>query len=288
MFAPTKTWRKWHRQTNLTQRRHAVASALAASALPALVMARGHVIDEVVELPLVVSDETESVKKTKDALAVLSALGAAADVEKAKASKQVRRGKGKMRNRRFTMRRGPLVVYKEDNGIVKAFRNLPGVELACVTRLNLLDLAPGGHLGRFIVWTQGAFEALDGIFGSYTEKGSKTGYTIPRAVISMGDVARVINSDEVQSVVRAAKPGFVRRPRQKKNPLKNLGTMIKLNPYAVVLRRAELVAQEKRAAKKAALVESKRAGKGGRATPKVSKERKEAGKAFYAGLIADE
>jgi len=67
--------------------------------------------------------------------------------------------------------------------------------------LNLLDLAPGGHLGRFIVWTQGAFEALDGIYGSYTTKGTKTGYTIPRSMIAMGDVARVINSDEVQSVV---------------------------------------------------------------------------------------
>jgi len=44
MFAPTKTWRKWTRQTNLTQRRFAVASALAAAALPALGMARGEAI----------------------------------------------------------------------------------------------------------------------------------------------------------------------------------------------------------------------------------------------------
>eukprot|EP00955_Chlamydomonas_euryale_P046067 353313-Chlamydomonas_euryale.AAC.10 len=47
MFAPTKTWRRWHRKVNLTQKRHAVASALAASALPALVMARGHRIEQV-------------------------------------------------------------------------------------------------------------------------------------------------------------------------------------------------------------------------------------------------
>ena len=90
------------------------------------------------------------------------------------------------------------------------------------------------------------------------------------------------------SQIRATKSGKVNRPRQKKNPLKNLGTMIKLNPYAIVLRRAELVAQEKRAAKKAALVESKRAGKGGRADAKVPKARKVASQAFYAGLIAEE
>ena len=47
MFAPTKVWRKWHRKINITQKRHAVASALAASALPSLVMARGHRIGQV-------------------------------------------------------------------------------------------------------------------------------------------------------------------------------------------------------------------------------------------------
>jgi len=62
-------------------------------------------------------------------------------------------GKGKARNRRYTMRRGPLVVYGEDGGIVRAMRNITGVETACVTRLNLLKLAPGGNFGRFIIWT---------------------------------------------------------------------------------------------------------------------------------------
>merc|ERR1712054_64163 len=53
MFNPTKTWRKWHRKINVNQRRYAVCSALAASALPSLVMARGHKIDQVPECPLV-------------------------------------------------------------------------------------------------------------------------------------------------------------------------------------------------------------------------------------------
>lgn len=41
MFAPTKTWRRWHRRVNTTQKRYAICSALAASALPALVMSKG-------------------------------------------------------------------------------------------------------------------------------------------------------------------------------------------------------------------------------------------------------
>ncbi len=47
MFAPTKTWRRWHRKVNINQKRYAVASALAASALPSLVLARGHRIEKV-------------------------------------------------------------------------------------------------------------------------------------------------------------------------------------------------------------------------------------------------
>ena len=42
MFAPIKTWRRWHRKVNLKQKRHAAASAIAASAITPLVQARGN------------------------------------------------------------------------------------------------------------------------------------------------------------------------------------------------------------------------------------------------------
>lgn len=71
MFAPTKVWRRWHRKINLKQKRYAVCTALAASALPALVMARGHRISQVPEMPLVVSDDARSVAKTKSAMELL-------------------------------------------------------------------------------------------------------------------------------------------------------------------------------------------------------------------------
>lgn len=70
MFAPTKVWRRWHRKININQKRYAVASALAASAVPALVMARGHRIEQVPEVPLVISDAAESITKTSKAVEV--------------------------------------------------------------------------------------------------------------------------------------------------------------------------------------------------------------------------
>jgi large subunit ribosomal protein L4e len=258
MFNPTRTWRKWHRKINTNQKRYAVASALAASALPSLVMARGHKVMGCAEIPLVVDNAHEALQQTKKAIEALKAVGAYDDVLKAKESKKMRAGKGKMRNRRHVQRRGPLVVYKNDSGIVQAMRNLPGIELADVSRLNLLQLAPGGHMGRFIVWTQGAFEALNGIYGSVSrESTQKTGYTLPRNIMANSDITRIINSDEVQSKVKAANTMVIRKSL-KKNPLKNLGVMVRLNPYALSLRRSELLAQERKVENKAKAVKKAR------------------------------
>merc|ERR1711912_57343 len=164
-------------------------------------------------------------------------LGAFEDVEKSKSSRQIRSGKGKMRNRRHVQRRGPLVVYAEDNGIKKAFRNLSGVEVCSVDTLNLLRLAPGGHLGRFVIFTENALAKLDAIYGGKNDKLSeKKGFRVPRAIMTNSDLPRIINSDEVQSKVVPAKTQSKFR-RIKKNPLKNLGVMAKLNPLAMAQKR---------------------------------------------------
>lgn len=247
MFAPTKTWRKWHVKINQNQRRFAVVSALAASALPSLVLARGHRIESVKEVPLVVSSEIEAFTKTREAVAFLKSISAYGDVVKVSNSRKLRAGKGKIRGRRHRQRRGPLVVYNEDKGIVKAFRNLPGVEVASVKALNLLQLAPGGHLGRFIIWTQSAFACLDEVFGTFDKVSLyKKDYLLPTAKMANPDVTRLINSEEIQSVVRPAKAKVVKRPwTQKKNPLVNKGVLFRLNPYAKTIRRQELLKQER-------------------------------------------
>lgn len=82
MFAPTKPWRRWHRKINVNQRRFALVSAIAASGVPALVQSKGHIIDGVSEFPLVVSDETQKLTKTKQAVALLRRLRVWADIQK--------------------------------------------------------------------------------------------------------------------------------------------------------------------------------------------------------------
>jgi len=217
-------------------------SALAASSCAPLVMARGHRIEAIPEVPLVVSTTTiQNITKTSSAVKLLKALNAYTDVERVKDSRTLRAGKGKMRNRRYRQRRCPLIVYNEKGPLCYAFRNLPGVELCCVSRLNLLQLAPGGHLGRFIIWTMDAFLKLDSIYGTYSKASTqKFGYKLPRPVIANSDLSRIINSSEIQNTLRPKKKARRHVPH-KKNPLKNLGVMVKLNPFAKVERRRELL-----------------------------------------------
>jgi large subunit ribosomal protein L4e len=258
MFAPIKTYRRWHRKINLNQKRHAVASAIAASAVTPLVMARGHRVNQVPELPLVV--ENLNAETTKTLLSTLTKLGAGEDLKRSRKSKKVRIGQGKMRNSRYVLRKGPLIVYGDENNLVKrTARNLPGVETVNVNRLNLLQLAPGGHLGRLIIWTKDAFKALNNLFGSYRAKSiEKTGYILNRNVMTCADLARIINSDQVQSKLRQVKTNAVLHDKLKKNPLKNKGLMHRLNPHDAVRRAAEKKAEEERHNNRAATVKANR------------------------------
>ncbi|KAK2763094.1 hypothetical protein FQN54_009728 [Arachnomyces sp. PD_36] len=249
MFAPTKVWRKWHQKVNLGQKRFATASALAASSVPSLLFARGHRVANVPEVPLVVDSKTfegAALTKTKAAVELLKALGAGPDLVKVQKSRKIRAGKGKLRGRRYRQRRGPLVVYNPDTDgkeLVKAFRNIPGVETCPVFALNLLQLAPGGHLGRFIVWTSSAFSALDEIYGTTTSPSAlKKDFLLPSNLVSNADITRLINSSEVQSVLKEPK-GYARTKRtgvQKKNPLKNKQVLLRLNPYAAAFSKEKL------------------------------------------------
>eukprot|EP00178_Gracilaria_changii_P003094 TRINITY_DN1450_c2_g1_i1.p1 TRINITY_DN1450_c2_g1~~TRINITY_DN1450_c2_g1_i1.p1 ORF type:complete len:122 (-),score=3.98 TRINITY_DN1450_c2_g1_i1:604-969(-) len=80
MAFPLKTWRRWHRKVNLNQRRHALASAIAATGVTALVMAKGHKVSQVPQLPLVLDNEVGTISKTSEAVKLLKRYGLYEDV----------------------------------------------------------------------------------------------------------------------------------------------------------------------------------------------------------------
>jgi len=88
MFAPLKPWRRWHRKINLNQKRHAVASALAASAVTPLVFARGHRVNEIPELPLVLNNL--NAETTKTLIATFRRFGVGEELKRTRESRRIR------------------------------------------------------------------------------------------------------------------------------------------------------------------------------------------------------
>lgn len=157
MAFPLQTWRRWHRKVNLNEKRHALASALSGTTCLPLVLARGHRISQVPQLPLVIDAEANKIAKTKEAEKMLEKLGCLEDIQRVRDGKTIRAGVGKARGNRYRLKKGPLVVVDDDGqNLVRALRNIPGVDTVHVSRLNIRLLAPGGQLGRFTIFTQGA------------------------------------------------------------------------------------------------------------------------------------
>ena len=143
----------------------ALRSAIAATGSKETVANRGHAVEDVPDFPLVVADDFQSLKKTKEVEETLTALGVLTDIYRAKDSRKVRAGMGKMRGRKMKQAVGPLIVIDKNEGIAEAARNLPGVQVASVETLNAELLAPGTHPGRLTVWVNAAFEKLNTRFG---------------------------------------------------------------------------------------------------------------------------
>ena len=149
------------KKVNKKEKRLAVASAIAATAVKDLVAKRGHRVDSVVHIPLIVENRFQDLKKTSEVLEVFEKLGLMEDIKRAKEGVKVRAGKGKMRGRRYQRKKSVLIVISEDNGIHKAARNIPGVDVVNVKNLSVIHLAPGGHAGRLTIWTESALGQLE-------------------------------------------------------------------------------------------------------------------------------
>jgi len=149
------------------------------------------------------------------------------------------------------MNRGPLFVLHDTNvPLARSLRNIPGVDVANVNRLDIRTLAPGAHLGRFCVWTRSAFMALNGIFGTpRVQSEGLANFSLQRPCLSNADIQRIINSNEVQSVLRDTRAPSRMHDRQKKNPLRNERAMERLCPGSMkrtVARRKEVMKSTQR------------------------------------------
>jgi large subunit ribosomal protein L4e len=86
-------------------------------------------------------------------------------------------------------------------GLTRAFRNIPGVDTISVDKLNLLKLAPGGHVGRFCIWTESAFKKLDSIYGTWRKASeTKKTWNLPMPKMAVTDLSKLLKSEEIRFV----------------------------------------------------------------------------------------
>lgn len=155
---PPKTETDRGLEINDKERKLATQSAIAATADSDLVSERGHDFDDDLELPLVVSNEFETLVKTRDAVDVFESLGVYDDVRRAEDGKSVRSGRGTTRGRKYQQPKSLLVVTSEEPSL--AARNLAGVDVSTAANVDTEDLAPGTHPGRLTLWTEAAIEEV--------------------------------------------------------------------------------------------------------------------------------
>ena len=154
---PLKAWETIVEKINKKERRAALKSAIAACTDKELVGKR-FIVEK--ELPIVVEDAFEGVAKTQKVVEALEKIGTGKDLENARGKIRNRAGKGKSRGRKYKAKKSVLIVVGKNSPVLKASRNLPGVDSVTANSLNVELLAPGAEAGRLVVWTRSAIEEL--------------------------------------------------------------------------------------------------------------------------------
>ncbi len=157
---PPQTEKNIKEKINKKEKKKALESAIAATAKKELVEKRGHKANGI-ELPLIIENEFENLKKTKEVSSVLKKLNLWEDVLRAKKRKTTRAGKGKRRGRKYKRAKSVLIVTGEKSELAKSSRNIEGLDVVNSRNLNAKLLAPGTVAGRLTLWTENAIKELN-------------------------------------------------------------------------------------------------------------------------------
>ncbi|RJU83649.1 MAG: 50S ribosomal protein L4 [Candidatus Poseidoniales archaeon] len=168
--------KNWSQKLNSKQKIMARNSAISASVDKSIVSARGHKFSDEVRFPIIIGDYMESRNgtdekydlesiplqySTRKFVAMMEGLGLGDDLIRAKEGRKIRAGKATMRGRKYRTPKSILLVVSKKEGLHKAAKNVPGVDVIATKDLSAEDLAPGGDIGRLTVWTKSAIEELE-------------------------------------------------------------------------------------------------------------------------------
>ena len=157
---PPVSWKNIYKKVNKKEKLLALCSAIAATTNSELIKRRGHKIKDTLQLPIVVSNEIESVVKSKDLEKILLKLGLEDDLKRT----FIRRNKSLHKN--STNRRSALsvlILVGDDIKIGKLGNSLPGITVKSVKSVSVLDLAPGSKPVRLTIFSENAIKELNNL-----------------------------------------------------------------------------------------------------------------------------
>lgn len=156
------------KKLNKKENKLALCSAIAATGSKELVEKRGHKVSKIENFPIIVSDNIESISKSKDMEKLLDALKLTDDIKRLE-NRRPRTGQSALRGRSKKVGKSVLFVTKSAEKISKACNIFPGVEAKAAKDISVLDLAPGSEPIRLTVFTQGAIEEISKIKSPHLE-----------------------------------------------------------------------------------------------------------------------
>jgi len=159
---PPKTEKRIHKRVNKKERIYALKSAIAATMSKEIVGSRGHRVENLPALPIVVEDEIQRITRTSELVEFMEKVGLSEELKRLRESEQRVSGvRCKRKTRRKRIAVGPLIVVGKDEGISLAARNIKGVETVPLSSLSVLHLSPGAHPARLTIWSKSAISQLD-------------------------------------------------------------------------------------------------------------------------------
>ena len=140
---PPKGCKDFSLKINKKERKKAIRSALSGA----------------VKSLLIVDVRVEDLNKTKDVIGVLNKVGFKSEVERCKI-KKIRAGKGKVRGRKYRIKKGPLVVVSKRCNLLKSLCNVQGFDVCRVNDLNVRLLTLGHEGVRKVMFSEGAIDRM--------------------------------------------------------------------------------------------------------------------------------
>ena len=123
---PPESWKDIYKKINRKEKQLGLCSAIVATVKKESVQRRGHKISNEVKLPLVVSNDIESMAKTKDLKEALILLGLGDDIARASLARKARSGTARRRGRSARSGTSALIIVGNDSKVVTLSESIPG------------------------------------------------------------------------------------------------------------------------------------------------------------------